>query len=66
MSKCSHKISPMKGGVRSKNDSFPKEHISFPRIMKFCGLTPSKLNSLFAQFNQCATSTSDHWRGSNE
>lgn len=64
MSKCSHRMSPMNGGTRAKNPSFPRLHISLPRMQKLLKLTPSSENSLIAQSSQCLMSASLHSRGS--
>ena len=64
MSKCSHRMSPMNGGTRARNPSFPRPHISLPRMLKLLVLTPSSENSLMAQFSQCLMSESLQSRGS--
>lgn len=64
ISRCSHRISPMKGGVRARKFSLPMAHMSRPRMRKCCSTTPSSENSLMAQLSQRDTSASDHKRGS--
>ena len=64
ISRCSQRISPMKGGVRARKFSLPMAHMSRPRMRKCCSTTPSSENSLMAQLSQRETSLSDHNRGS--
>lgn len=64
ISRCSQRMSPMKGGVRARKFSLPMAHMSRPRMRKCCSTTPSSENSLMAQLSQRETSLSDHSRGS--
>ena len=64
ISRCSQRMSPMKGGVRARKFSLPMAHMSRPRMRKCCSTTPSSENSLMAQLSQRETSLSDHNRGS--
>lgn len=65
ISRCSHRISPMKAGARAKKDSFPMAQICFPVMFcQGCIATPARENSPMAQCNQWATAASDHCLGS--
>lgn len=65
ISRCSHRMSPMKAGARARKDSFPMAQICFPVMCCHgCIATPSSENSPIAQCNQWATAASDHCLGS--
>lgn len=65
ISKCSHKISPVKGGAIAKKPSRPSPTISRPCIfIKASTLLISSENSRLAQLSQMRTCSAVHWRGS--
>ena len=61
ISKCSHKMSPMKGGVRARKAFFPRVQTSWPVMQNLAGSNPTRENSRMAQFSQFRTSLSLHF-----
>ena len=66
ISRCSQRISPIKGGARLRNASRPNSQSSCPERAKFGMTTPSNENSRMAHANHCITWTSVHCIGSKE
>lgn len=64
MSKCSHNISPTKGGQRFMNSSLSILHRKLPFMVHMLVSMPWRLSSPTAHANHCRTCGGLHWAGS--
>ena len=70
ISKCAHKMSPMKGGAKDRNSSLVMEHSCLPLIWrlatKLSTCKPCNENSLMAQLSHWDTCSRVHCLGSRD
>ena len=64
MSRCSHRISPTKGGQRLVNSSRSILHSCEPFTVHMLTSMPCRLSSADDQASHCCTCTGLHWAGS--